>query len=291
MKTLKEIIGKYPSHEKLLISGYIRSLTLEKFIALCEQADGDLDAFRTLLNYYSREFKTITKSTTQEQQSDAIVFFITGYISAHDYNKKRLIASFLNKIYEYLPRALKEKIILAFLSDQGKNFRKYAYKKKLDELPSDVFLLALNLAKKSIDELNIILKTVGYEYDEQFINTYCETFLQYQELDPLIIKQFCLRYNDFRLDQINWMKEISPETYLYIAAVKNYIIDNNDLLFLYESKLRHYFTDKNQVITLNDNPSVILWSLARMNKFNIIDRIKSDNNDFFHSHPEEYFTI
>ncbi|OCH97128.1 hypothetical protein A8135_05735 [Legionella jamestowniensis] len=291
MKTLKEIVSKYPFHEKLLISGYIRSLTLDKFTALCEQTDGDLDSLRTLLNYYSREFKTIIKSTTQEQQSNIIAFFIASYTSAHDYNKKRLITSFLNKIYEYLPIALKEKIILFFLSSQDKNFRKYAYKKKLDELPADVFQLALNLAKKSIDELNIILKTVGYEYNDQFINTYCETFLQYQELDPVIIKQFCLRYDNFRLDQINWIKDIFPETYLYIAAVKNYVINDNDLFFLYESKLRRYFTDKNQVLTLNENSSLILWSLARMNKFNFIDRIKSDNSNFFHSPQKDTFSI
>ncbi|WP_195912511.1 hypothetical protein, partial [Legionella pneumophila] len=173
-------------------------------------------------------------------------------------------------------------IIVSFLNSEKRTFRKYAYKKKLDKLSPNILQLALTLALKDREELNVFLKTVAYQYDDQFINIYCEQFLQNQEIEPVIIKQLCLRYKNFNLEQIIWLKENHPETFLYIASVKGYIIDDTELLSLYEDKLHSYFTEEeNQDVILDNKPNLLLWSLARMNKFNIIDRIKSDHEYFF----------
>jgi hypothetical protein len=253
---IEKIAGNQPDIYKSLAYGYLRSLPADELEKLMKK-----HALNKPLGKFV--FHCVIEIKESKILDSLAKHFLRCFNNCIEHKEKRLYASYLNHLINNCGPHL-QKIILTFFLNSGKRYlRKYAYIRNLHEL--DLFQLAWEKVNENFGEAVFLLKTIAYLYNDNFIEEHFNELIRHPKVDEPQIRKLFIRQSFLSEENWLWLKVNFPGSFLYIASIKNYFINDDDCLKVL-----------NKIKKKDFHEGLEFWCLARMGKWNLIEKVIKD---------------
>jgi hypothetical protein len=254
--------GKSPEFSRPLFYGYLRSLTDKEIVDLIKRYALD--------KQYSTFLLPRLKELEGNELLDSLAkHLLLSYVKSTAYKEKRRFSYYLNCIVDKCSFIMQKEILTFFLNSGKRYLRKYAYKINLNTY--DLFQNALKLITENPDEATFLMKTIAFYYEEKFILFHFEKLIMQPGIEEYQIRKLFIRHPSLKEKQWLWLKHNYPHSFLYLAAKKNYQINDEDCMEIY--KHRSQPANFNSIL---DN-GLLLWCLAKLNKWAVLEKIAAED--------------
>lgn len=246
--------GKDPDLFRALAFGYVKSLTDKQAIEVLKEYALNKPFSRII-------FHRVKEINDSKLLDDLAKYFLSCYMAVTKYPEKQRFSYYLNGISKGCTKLIQIEIFTCFLNSDKRSFRKYAYKNK-DLNIIGLFELAWELVSNNPAEATYLIRTIAYCYSDEFILKYFEKIVMHPNIEEYQIRKLFKQHPSLTKENWLWLKENYPDSFLYIAAIKNYPINDNQCFKICQELINS---------TINEN--LLLWCLAKMHKWEIIEKI------------------
>ncbi len=228
--------GKTPELFRSLINGHIRSLTDEQIVTLIK--DHALDK-----RYSTFIFRRVKEINNRELLDNLAQYFLSRYTESSSYKEKRRFPHYLNGISMECSLPIQKEIFGFFLNSGKRYLRKYAYANpNLSTL--GLFELAWQLVNENYTEATYLIHTIAYYYNDEFLLNYFKKVIAHIGIKDYQIRCLFKRHPNLTEEDWLWLKRHRPHSFLYVAAIKNYAISNDDCMEVYNHEMHFIMTNQ-----------------------------------------------
>lgn len=264
-----------------LRGGYIRSLSLEELINLFKESlhSEHIEKILHAMLCYD-DFKN--------HADHLLDYLLKEYVQLTSYKEKRRVVYLANRLFAHCSTSNAQKFWEICITSNKRSFRKYAYQVPATLLTQEQLEEAWSIASKNGDEINFIAKTIVNTLAEDKLHHWQSQIVDNNDIEEYIQRKFFIR--KLPLNDKDWLllKENLPKTYIYVAAIRNKRIKDEEAASIYQTEMEI----KEPVLKMNhetfsyyegkpDYDGLLLWCFARMQKGALIKNIlrKMDTNE------------
>lgn len=266
MQTLRDLAAGDESLLKSLSWGLFRSQSGDELASALTTAPFD-KPFCTWI------FRCFSEIASQSQYDSLAKFFLSLLATEHDYKRRRILAFYLDRLYDGCSIQAKTEIAKTFLQSGKRYLRKYAYSKKLDDLGDGVVLLAHAKSVQYPDEATFLFHTVAYRYGNDYLEANFDLILENHSLQEYQIRKLFIRKAELSDRHWDWLEQNHPSSMIYVSAIRKHELADRKCINLSRNILRKKI-EQNPVTyeyaEVERIDGLLMWCLARMQKWAVI---------------------
>jgi len=271
VQKLQDLASGSESLLRTLSYGFFRSESAEDLASALAKAP-----FTKPFNNWM--FRCFREKASDFQLGELARHFLAMLANERDHKKQRVLAVYLDRLYDDCGVGIKAEIAKALLKSGRRYLRKYAYAKKLDDISEDVVQLAYNCITQYPDEAVFLLRTVADSYENAHVQAKFDEILQNYALEDRQVKKLFLRKTQLLNRHWDWLEQNHPSSIIYLAAHRMHELSDAKCLSLSRSvvkqKLEYLAQLQRPAPTFGYREiqplSLLMWCLARMGKWAVI---------------------
>ncbi len=219
------------------------------------------------------QFRCFAEAASQAEFDRLAKFFLPLLASEQDYKRRRVLAFYLDRLYEGCGIDVKTEIAKTFLQSGRRYLRKYAYAKQLDDLGDEVTLLAQACSTQYPEEAIFFFHTVAYRYGNEYVESNFDLILETHPLEEYQVRKLFIRKIQLLNRHWDWLERNHPSSMIYVAAIRKHELTDSTCRRLCKQILRKQIEQNPLTYEYREIERVdglLMWCLARMHKWTVI---------------------